>query len=148
MTLDDEFTQKVITSIQVPENRFHPLVHILGNPRIGSGTSIGLFSEINANGAEVVIGKSCDIASFVAINAADSHLKTIGLSDTIARKDIRIGNHVFVGSHTFIGGYVDIGDNSVVGAGTILINKGKIPPYSLIIGNPAVVREGYFRDKI
>lgn len=147
MTLSNDFIQKVIQSIQVPENRFHPLVHILGEPKIGKGTSIGLFSEINANHCKVTIGEHCDIASFVAINGADSHLKAIGCSNTIDRGDIIIGNNVFIGSHSFVGGNVEIGSNCVVGAGTILLNKGKIPDYSLITGNPVVIKPEYYKKK-
>lgn len=139
--------EQILKILQLTENRFHPLVHILGKPEIGEGTYIGLFSEINANKATIKIGRNCDIASFVAINCADSHKFTIGKSIEIDRKDIVIDDHVFIGSHSFIGGYTKIGHNSVVGAGTILINAGNIPPYSLIIGNPARIKEGYFKNK-
>lgn len=128
----------------MPENEYHPLVHIHGVPEIGEKTYIGLFSEINANKSVVKIGKNCDIASFVAINCADSHLKAIGKSNKIDRREIIIEDNVFIGSHSFIGGGVHIGNNCVVAAGTILINSGYIPPYSLIIGNPYVIKKGYF----
>ncbi len=143
----DEFKKKVIDSIEIPENKFHPLVHIWGNPEIGEGTSIGFFSEINANKGKVSIGKNCDIASFVAINCADSHLKAIGLSDTISRSSIILEDNVFVGSHSFIGGEIYIGHNSVIAAGTILINSVEIPPYSLVVGNPAIIKKGYYEKK-
>ena len=123
------------------------MVNILGEPTIGDETYIGLFSEINANKGEVIIGDNCDIASFVAINCADSHKKTIGLSDNISRSSIVIEDNVFIGSHSFIGGNTHIGHNSVIGAGTILINGGHIPPYSLVVGNPASVKKGYYFDE-
>ena len=139
-----DFKTRVINSLEMPSNEYHPMVHIWGEPTIGKGTYIGLFSEINANKGVVIIGDNCDIASFVAINCADSHLKTIGLSDEIVRFKIVLENNVFVGSHSFIGCNVHIGHHSVVAAGTILTNSGNIPPYSLIIGNPAVIKERYF----
>ena len=125
------------------ENRFHPLVWLLGNPEIGKNVHIGGMSEINANGARVVIGDNCDIASFVAINCADSHEKCIGLSDTIDRKNIILENNVFVGSHSVIKGGAHIGHHSVVAAGTI-VDAGEIPPYSLVSGNPMRVKSGYY----
>ncbi len=143
-----EFRKKVLKALQVPFNRFHPLVHIWGEPQIADGVFIGFFSEVNANKGEVIIGENCDIASFVAINCADSHLHAIGLSDEITRSTIILENNVFVGSHSFIGGNTHIGHHSVVGAGTILIDGGKIPPYSLIVGNPAVIKENYYEGKI
>ncbi|OHE10324.1 MAG: hypothetical protein A2513_05495 [Sulfurimonas sp. RIFOXYD12_FULL_33_39] len=139
-----EFKTKVIDSLELPQNNIHPLIYMSGNYSIGEGTTIGLFSEVNANKSKVAIGKNCDIASFVSINCADSHKLTLGLSDEIQRREIILEDNVFVGSHSFIGGYVKIGHHSVVAAGAVLINLGEIPPYSLIAGNPATVKERYY----
>jgi acetyltransferase-like isoleucine patch superfamily enzyme len=111
------------------KNKFHPLVWINGEPEIGENTAIGGMSEIYAKGAKVKIGSHCDIASFVAINCADSHRRCLGLSHEIVRKDITIEDHVFIGSHSLVKGGADIGHHSVVAAGTIVEGE-KIPPYS------------------
>lgn len=132
--------------IQVPQNRFHPLVFINGDPKIGKNVCIGFFSEVNAKGAKVEIGDNCDIASFVSINVADSHKRCIGLIEQIERKDIIIENNVFIGSHCFIGGGTKIGRHSVIGAGVVL-SKISIPPHSLVTGNPLRIRTGYYKDK-
>lgn len=128
-----------------PTNRFHPLVWIVGDPEIGEGVYIGGMSEVNAKGARVFIGDHCDIASFVTINCADSHKKCIGLSNEIERRDILIEDHVFIGSHSVIKGGAKIGHHSVIGAGTI-VEPVEIPPYSLVIGNPMVVKAGYYKS--
>jgi len=142
--LKKEFLAALVSVLDLRGNNFHPLAFINGSPRIGKNVCVGFFSEINAKDAVVDIGDGCDIASFVAINAADSHRRCIGLSSEIDRKPIILEDHVFVGSHAFIGGGTHIGHHSVVGAGTILINGGDIPPYSLIIGNPAVIKPKNF----
>ncbi len=129
----------------MPANRFHPLVYIGGKPKVGRNVYIGLFSEVNASGSNIKIGDNCDIASFVSINVADSHRKTIGLMKEIERKPIVLEHDVFVGSHCFIGGGVHIGHHSVVAAGTIITKPCKIPPWSLIVGNPFVVKDGYYK---
>ena len=67
---DSEFRDRFLKTVENRENAFHVLVWINGDPVIGEGTYIGGFSEINAKGASVVIGRHCDIASFVAINTA------------------------------------------------------------------------------
>ena len=148
MKTEFDFKEELSKHLQVPVNEYHPLVFIHGKPIIGEGTYIGLFSEINANKAKVVLGKNCDIASFVSINCADSHLKSVGLEDQIIRKDIVFEDNVFVGSHSFIGGGVHIGHHSVIAAGTIITSELRVPPYSLIIGNPYVVKEGYYLNEI
>ena len=129
------------------ENRFHPLVWIVGEPEIGQNVYIGGMSVVNGKGAKVVIGDNCDIASFVSINCADSHRKCIGLAAEVDRKDIVLENNVFVGSHSVIKGGAHIGHHSVVASGTI-VDGVSIPPYSLVIGNPMVVKPGYYLDKL
>jgi acetyltransferase-like isoleucine patch superfamily enzyme len=138
----------ILKALQISSNPYHPLTFIHGTPNIGRNVYIGLFSEVNAKGGNVKIGDNCDIASFVSINVADSHLKCIGLADEIDRGCIILEDNVFAGSHSFIGGRVKIGHHSVVAAGTILIADGLIiPPYSLVVGNPFVVKEGYYERK-
>ena len=143
----DEFYDMFSELIDFRKNDFHPLVWINGDPEIGQDVFIGGLSEVYAKGARVVIGDHCDIASYVSINCSDSHKRTIGLTEDIERADIIIENNVYIGTHSFIGGGTHIGHHSVVGAGTI-VPKGEYPPYSLIVGNPAVVKAGYYRDKL
>lgn len=133
---------KLLTGFK--QNRFHPLVWINGYPVIGEGTSIGFFSEINAKDSNIIIGKNCDIASFVSINCADSHKKTIGLTNKINRKSIIIGDNVFIGSHSVIKGGTIIGNNCVIASGTI-VDPVNIPHYSLVSGNPMYVKAGYYK---
>lgn len=143
----EELQQWFSRLMDFPANRFHPLVWIVGEPEIGEDVYIGGLSEVNAKGARVRIGAHCDIASFVTINCADSHKKCIGLSTEVERKDILIEAHVFIGSHSVIKGGARIGHHSVVAAGSIL-GAVEVPPYSLVVGNPAVVKPGYYLNKI
>ena len=59
-------------------------------------------------------------------------------------ESIKIENNVFIGSHSVILGGVKIGHHSVIGAGTV-VRKGKIPPYSLVIGNPCKIKKNYYK---
>lgn len=141
--------KKIIAKlIKMPANDFHPLVYVGGSPKFGKNVYVGLFSEVNARGANIKIGDNCDIASFVSINVADSYKRAIGLQREIERKDIIIENDVFIGSHCFIGGGAHIGHHSVIAAGTIITKACEIPPYSLVVGNPFVVKNGYYYEKI
>ena len=81
----------------------------------------------------------------MAINCADSHKKTIGINEEIVRKPIYIGKNVFVGSHCVIKGGTIIGNNSVLAAGTV-IGDLKVPDFSLVYGNPAIIKEGYYKN--
>jgi acetyltransferase-like isoleucine patch superfamily enzyme len=143
---DDEFRLAFLQMMKNPDNPFHPLVWIHGSPEIGPGTYIGGLSEINAKGGKVIIGSNCDIASFVAINVADSHKRCIGLEDSIQRRDVTIGDHVFIGSHSVVLGGSRIGHHSVVAAGTV-VRDCDVPPFSLLIGNPMIIKPGYYSDE-
>lgn len=141
---EQSFREQFLRLIGSKDNVFHPLVFLHGEPEFGKNVYIGWLSEVNAKNARVSIGDNCDIASFVAINAADSHKQTIGLAKEIERKDITLEHNVFVGSHCFIGGGVYLGHHTVVAAGTILAKPITVPPYSLVVGNPPQVKGGYY----
>ncbi|MEO7423953.1 MAG: DegT/DnrJ/EryC1/StrS family aminotransferase [Fibrobacteria bacterium] len=140
----DRFAQAFSQHTHFQANRFHPLVWINGEPEIGDNVYIGGMSEVNAKNSRVCIGDNCDIASFVSINCADSHRKSIGIAEEVDRREIILEENVFVGSHSVIKGGAHIGHHSVVAAGTIVEGR-NIPPYSLVIGNPMVVKEGYYQ---
>lgn len=139
----DQYRKLFSEMTDFKENPFHPLVWIIGDPEIGNSVSIGGLSELNAKGAKLRIGDNCDIASFVSINCADSHRKCIGQADAVARRDITLENNVFVGSHSLIKGGAYIGHHSVIAAGTI-VDAVKVPPYSLVFGNPMKIKVGYY----
>ena len=148
MNPSDEQLQNWLTRLtSFKANDYHPLVWILGDPEIGARVHIGGFSEINAKGARIIIGDDCDIASFVAINCADSHKRCIGILDEIQRRDIIIENNVFICSHVVVKGGAVISHHSVVAAGTI-VDAAYIPPYSLVAGNPMIVKPGFYRKSI
>lgn len=144
---DRAFAQSLSRTIGFKENPFHPLVWIVGEPIVGKNVYIGGMSEVNAKGARVEIGDNCDIASFVSINAADSHRLCIGLSGEIDRRDIVLEHHVFVGTGAIIKGGAHIGHHTVIAAGTV-VEAGTIPPYSLVVGNPMTVKAGYYADRL
>lgn len=144
---EDEFSKLFSATTSFQANPYHPLVWIIGTPEIGHNVFIGAFSLINAKDTSVRIGDDCDIASFVAINAADSHARCLGLSTDIERKPIILEERVFVGSHSAIKGGAHIGHHSVIAAGTI-VDGVRIPEYSLVCGNPMIVKAGYYRERL
>jgi len=133
--------------VDFKKNQFHPLVWIRGNPKIGKNVYIGFFSVINAKDSYIEIGDNCDIATGVSINCADSHKRCIGIIDYIERKKIIIENNVFIGSNSIIKPGAHIRHHSVIAAGTV-VDARNIPPYSLVYGNPMIIREGYYKDKV
>jgi virginiamycin A acetyltransferase len=120
----------------------------------------GCFSPGNF-GTGITIGRFCSIAkSAVVLNAnhpmnlKSSHgfffNPSIGLAekDFIPRTKTTIGNDVWIGHNAVIlPSCSSIGDGAVIGAGAI-VNK-NIPPYAVVLGNPArVVRYRFSEEMI
>jgi len=61
-------------------------------------------------------------------------------------KDCVIGNDVWIGCNSTVLRGVTIGDGAVVGANS-LVNK-DVPPYAIVVGNPARVIKYRFTDEI
>jgi|CXWL01.1.fsa_nt_gi acetyltransferase-like isoleucine patch superfamily enzyme len=55
---------------------------------------------------------------------------------------VEIGNDVWIGQGVFIKSGIKIGDGAVVSAHSVVVND--IPSYSIVVGNPAVVKKMRF----
>ena len=54
-------------------------------------------------------------------------------------KPVKIGNDVWIGARVTILPGVEIGDGCIIGASAVVTKS--IPPYSVVAGNPAVVKK-------
>lgn len=102
-------------------------------------------------GACVIVGKYCSIATGVSIMTGGEHrvdwVTTYPFSaiwpdvaghipgHPKTKGNVIIGNDVWIGMNVFILSGVTIGDGAVIGAGA-LVSK-DIPPYAIVGGNPA-----------
>jgi acetyltransferase-like isoleucine patch superfamily enzyme len=121
----------------------HPLIHIWdGRTKL----IIGKFCSI-ADGAEFVLGgnhlKDC-ITTFPLESYFTKTPQSIYMENyTSTKGDIIIGNDVWIGIKAIILSGVKIGDGVIVGAGSVvaagkhIMPEGIIPPYSIVVGNPA-----------
>ncbi|UCD85608.1 MAG: acyltransferase [Deltaproteobacteria bacterium] len=91
-----------------------------------------------SSASEIVIGDNCMMAQGVYITDSDWH-DIYDRSVIIGEKSapIRIGNNVWLGDSVIVCKGVTIGDNSVIGAGAVVVKE--IPPNVVAAGNPAVV---------
>jgi putative colanic acid biosynthesis acetyltransferase WcaB len=74
----------------------------------------------------VVLGRNCTLRQST----------TIGNS-TESGGVPRIGDHVEIGANVCILGDITIGDNSMIGAGSVVVRS--VPPNSVVVGNPGRV---------
>lgn len=109
-----------------------------GTIEIGDRTFLNYGIDIAATKL-VKIGKDCMIGTHVIILDNDFHL----INDRQQRpnpKPVLINDKVWIGNRAIILPGVTIGENSVIGAGSVVVNS--IPANSIAVGNPArVVKE-------
>ena len=108
----------------------------------------------------MTIGKYCSIAAGVQIVLGGNHhiewISTYAFYQELEhfpkwkeinnnsrhRGDIVIGSDVWIGRNSLILSGAQIGDGAVIGAGAVV--AGKIPPYSIAVGNPArIIRQRF-----
>ena len=106
------------------------------------------------------IGRYCSIASGVRIVNHNHPLSfkgtsglffnpTLGLCDRwlVDHNPLEIGNDVWIGANAVIMPEVNrIGDGAVIGAGAV-VNR-DVPPYAVVLGNPARVVKYRFSEEI
>ncbi len=99
---------------------------------------------------KVTIGKNCQIASCTFIADTDFHpvnaearlMEVLGHKidfNLVAKSEVVIGDNVWIGWGVSILKGVHVGDNSIIAAGSVVIND--VPANSLVAGNPATVKK-------
>lgn len=108
-----------------------------------------------SSASEVIIGDSCMIASGAYITDSDWH-DVYDRVSTGRSNPVRIGRNVWIGDSSIICKGVIIGENSIIGAGSVVVSD--VPSNSVAAGNPARVvkrldenraiipRESFFSD--
>jgi len=128
----------------IPSNKYNEHAWIVGEPEIGEDVWIGAFTLIDGSGG-LKIGKGCNISSGVHIYTHSTVRRCLSerkYSD-VDRKSVEIGDYVFIGGNATVLMGSKIGHHSVIGAGAVILENTAIPPYSVVVGNPAkTVKKG------
>ena len=120
--------------VKLFSDRYNSLIEIGDNTRV-HGSCIHAMRKIS-------IGKNCLIAANCNIIDSDGH--EVDVEDVTTRintegkkKEVVIADNVWIGLNCIILPGSKIGNGSVIGAGSVV--RGEIPPYSVAVGNPAIV---------
>lgn len=104
---------------------------------VGARTFIN-FNFVALDVARITIGEDCQIGPNVQLLTATHPLDAEQRRKKLeAAKPIAIGNNVWLGGGVIVCPGVTIGDNTVVGAGAVVVEN--LPANVLAIGNPARV---------
>ena len=115
-------------------------------------------------GDKLIIGKFCQIAADVefVMNGANHQMNAVSTFPfyTLAGWDMRqpakedlpfkgdtvIGNDVWIGQNAVILPGVHIGDGAIIGANSVV--GCNVPPYTIVVGNPAMQLRRRFDDEL
>lgn len=113
----------------------------VGNIVIGDFTRIGMGNTIIG---PVMIGNNVILAQNIVISALNHNFEDVSMTinqQGVVTDQITIENNVWIGANCSILAGVSIGEHVVVGAGSVVTKD--IPPYCVVVGNPARVVKKY-----
>ncbi|ORU00279.1 hypothetical protein D081_1373 [Anaerovibrio sp. JC8] len=118
-----------------------PNAVVAGDVKIGDNSSIWFSSVVRGDINKVVIGSNSNIQDNSTIHTMWDTPTIIGNNVTIGHNVVvhcsKIHDNCLVGMGTVIMGYTEIGENCIIGANSFIPQNKKIPPNSMVYGNPA-----------
>lgn len=124
----------------------HPQATVTGNVTIGADVYIGPGCALRGDWGAIVIEDGCNVQEnctvhmFPGVTVRLKEAAHIGHGAII--HGATIGRNCLVGMNAVIMDEVDLGDESIVGALCFIKQGEKIPPRSLVVGNPSrIIRQ-------
>jgi phenylacetic acid degradation protein len=121
----------------------HPQSAITGNVIIGKNCYIGPGAALRGDWGQIVIEDGCNVQENCIIHMFPGITVRLKEGAHIGHGAIIhgavIGKNCLVGMNSVIMDNVELGDESIVGALSLVKEGEKIPPRSLVVGNPGRV---------
>lgn len=121
----------------------HPLAAVTGNVIIGKDCYIGPGAALRGDWGQIIIEDGCNVQENCTIHMFPDLTVILKQAAHIGHGAVIhgavIGRNCLVGMNAVIMDHVELGDESIVGALSLLKEGEKIPPRSLLVGNPAKI---------
>ena len=121
----------------------HPLSAVTGNVVIGKNVYIGPGAAIRADFGKIIIEDGCNVQENCTIHMFPGATVVLKENAHIGHGAVihgaTIGKNCLVGMNAVIMDNVELGDNCIVGALSFIKADEKIPPGSVLVGNPAKI---------
>lgn len=118
----------------------HPQATVTGNVVIGRNVYVGPGAAIRGDWGEIIVEDNCNVQENCTIHMFPGTTVLLKEMAHIGHGAIihgaTIGKNVLVGMNAVIMDRVEIGDESIIGALCFVKADEKIPPRSVIVGNP------------
>lgn len=126
-----------------PSSFIHPQAAVTGNVVIGKDVYIGPGCALRGDWGKIVIEDGCNVQENCTVHMFPGVTVVLKAGAHIGHGAIvhgaTIGRNCLIGMNAVIMDEVDLGDESIVGALSFVKQGEKIPPRSLLAGNPAKI---------
>jgi carbonic anhydrase/acetyltransferase-like protein (isoleucine patch superfamily) len=124
----------------------HPQSAITGNVVIGKNCYIGPGAALRGDWGKIIIQDGCNVQENCTVHMFPGITVVLKEGAHIGHGAIihgaTIGKNCLVGMNSVIMDNVELGDECIVGALSLIKEGEKIPPRSLVVGNPArIIKE-------
>jgi carbonic anhydrase/acetyltransferase-like protein (isoleucine patch superfamily) len=120
-----------------------PGSHVIGDVRIGAGSSVWFGAVLRGDIDSITVGKGTNIQDHAVVHVdwggpcklGDGVI--VGHQATVHACIVERGALIGIGARVLSG--AKIGEFSLIGAGAVVLENAVIPPYSLVVGIPGKV---------
>jgi carbonic anhydrase/acetyltransferase-like protein (isoleucine patch superfamily) len=118
---------------------------VIGDVEIGAESSVWMTAVIRGDVHRIRIGRRSNIQDGTVVHVMrDTHPTTVGDNVTVGHGALLHGctieDRCLIGIGAILLNGAHIGTNSIVAAGTLIVEEMKVPPRSLVMGSPGKVR--------
>ena len=135
-----------------PSSFVHPQAAVTGNVIIGKNVYVGPGAAIRGDWGGIIIEDGCNVQENCTIHMFPGTTLTLKEGAHIGHGAIihgaNIGRNVLVGMNSVIMDDAEIGDECIIGAMAFINANTKIPPRSLVVGNPGKIIKEVSDDMI
>lgn len=125
---------------------------VIGDVKIGEGSSIWYGTVIRGDIEDIIIGKFSNIQDNATVHTETDVPTRIGDYTVVGHNAIihgcSVGNNTLVGMGSTILNNAVIGDNCIIGAGSVVTEGKTIPDNSMVIGIPGKVVRQVTEDEV
>lgn len=129
-----------------PEAFVHPDAVVIGDVRLGAGTTVWPGAVLRGDYGTIVVGARTSVQDGTVLHAVAQHPTLIGQGCVIGHvahlEGCTVEDEALVGSGSVVLHRAVIGTGATVAANAVVTNDLVVPPGALALGVPAKVREG------
>ena len=148
-----EYSENCSASPDVGEAAFiAPTAVLAGKVVLGKDSAVWHNAVLRADLAPVIVGERSNIQDGAVLHVAENLHCKIGNDVTVGHGAIvhacEVGDRCLIGMGSIILNGAEIGHECIIGAGALVTGGKKIPPRSLVMGNPGRVVRNVRDDEV